>query len=117
VLEKLKQSKIGLSTIPASEIFSQISPTKLMEYLAAGCCVVATKGIKDQEEIMRSAFGEEILIDFEPAQVAEAIHEILADQNKAVEMTKRGRNFIFEKRSYNEMAKRLRADMDFLIKK
>lgn len=114
VLEKLKDTKIGLSTIPNDGILNQISPTKLMEYLAAGCCVVATGGIKDQEDIIQGAYGENPIV-FEANAIADAIYTILNDNDKANQLSLAGREYIFENRSYSQMAKQLRSEMEELL--
>lgn len=114
VLAKLKDTKIGLSAIPSTGILNQISPTKLMEYLAAGSCVIATGGIKDQVDIINEAYGGG-LINFNAEEIAEAIHNILNDNNKAEALSQQGREYILEKRSYKTMAQKLRAEMQQLL--
>jgi glycosyltransferase involved in cell wall biosynthesis len=111
VLQKLMNTKIGLSAIPSDGILNQISPTKLMEYLAAGCCVIATDGIRDQEEIVGEAYGPEALIKFRAEAIAEVIQKLNQDEARAMALSENGRNYIFEKRSYTEMAGRLKAQM------
>jgi glycosyltransferase involved in cell wall biosynthesis len=91
----LSQTKIGLSTIPISEIFKQISPTKLMEYLGAGCCVIANKGIDEQDCIVNAAFGEQELLDsFEPNLIADKLNQKLSNIEKMQQESDNGKAFI-----------------------
>lgn len=116
VLENLKNTKIGLSAIPSEGILNQISPTKLMEYLAAACCVIATNGIPDQEKIINEAYGFDKLINFNADEIANAIHDLNTNLLYAQKISSKGREYIFEKRSYLEMAVRLKSQMLELIK-
>ncbi len=114
VVQLLKDSKIGLSTIPSGGLFKQISPTKLMEYLAAGCVVVASQGIPEQEIIMLESNGG-YLIPFEPGAIAKAIHIALIDTEASIEKSVSGRKYILEKRSYAEMATQIRKGLDEIL--
>lgn len=108
----LSQTKIGLSTIPISEIFKQISPTKLMEYLGAGCCVIANKGIDEQDCIVNAAFGEQELLDsFDPNLIADKLNQKLSNIEKMQQESDNGKAFIVSFRDYKIMAQRL--DQDF----
>ncbi|OYQ32117.1 hypothetical protein CHU92_14675 [Flavobacterium cyanobacteriorum] len=116
VIENIKNTKIGMAAIPNTGLLKQISPTKLMEYLAAGCCVVATKGIRDQEDIVNEAYGNGHLIDFTAEDIAKAVHSILSDPANADALSQKGREYIFKKRSYTEMASRIWSEFDVLLK-
>lgn len=117
VLQNLKDTKIGLSAIPSDGILNQISPTKLMEYLAAGCCVIATSGIIDQEEIIGESYGRGALIGFTTEEICEAIHKLQSDPVHAQKLSEIGRHYIFAKRSYTEMASRLLSEIKMLLSK
>ncbi|MCF6359279.1 MAG: glycosyltransferase [Cyclobacteriaceae bacterium] len=110
ILKLLPNVKIGLSTIPAKGLLVQISPTKLMEYLAAGCEIIATKGILDQEKIIKEASVGN-LIDFSPNQIANEINNILNVKTKNERFGDIGRTFIFRNRSYEDMGQRLLDDI------
>ncbi|MCD6255800.1 MAG: glycosyltransferase [Deltaproteobacteria bacterium] len=107
LIEKLQKTKIGLSTIPPEGLFLYSSPTKLMEYMAAGCCVIATRGIPEQETIIRESGGG-ILVDFRPKDIAAAIHELLSNPEKAARMGIQGRAYILEYRNYALMAQKVK---------
>lgn len=113
----LSQTKIGLSTIPISEIFKQISPTKLMEYLGAGCCVIANKGIDEQDYIINAAFGEQELLDrFDPDLIADKLHQKLSNKMMLQQESDKGKAFIVSYRDYRIMAQRLDEDFKKLSK-
>jgi len=107
VLKILQKTKIGLSTIPPEGLLIQCSPTKLMEYMAAGCCVIATRGIPDQEAIIKESNGG-ILVDYKAEEIATAIYELLRNPEKASNMAMQGRAYILEKRSYAKLAQNIK---------
>ncbi len=109
-LQQLANAKIGLSMIPSHGLFKQISPTKLMEYLAAGCFVIASKGIVDQENILKNAPSGE-LVDFDPDKIVEAIHRGMNNLDNSNKSAKNGREYILKHREYDTMAKRLIQDI------
>ena len=52
-----------------------------MEYLGAGCCVIANKGIDEQDYIINAAFGEQELLDrFDPDLIADKLHQKLSNK-------------------------------------
>lgn len=111
VLGALQQVKIGLSVIPPKGLLKQISPTKLMEYMASGCFVIASRGITDQEKIItESQTG--ILIDFESQQLAGALQKAFGSAEWIEQSGTRGREYILKHRSYEEMGKQLMQDID-----
>lgn len=111
VLRALEQVKIGLSVIPPKGLLTQISPTKLMEYMASGCFVIASYGIADQEKIMRES-QTGLLIDFDSQQLAEALQRVLNSTDWAEQSAIKGRAFILKQRSYEEIGKQLLKDID-----
>ena len=74
-LALLTQADVGLSLIPPLELFRELSPTKLAEYMGAGLCVLASRGIPLQEEFVgRSECGW--LADWDIDAMRRAIVEI-----------------------------------------
>lgn len=106
LIEKLQKTKIGLSTIPPEGLFLYSSPTKLMEYMAAGCCVIATRGIPEQETIIKESGGG-ILVDYRPEAIAAAIHRLLSNPKEAAKMAMRGHAYILKHRNYALMAQKV----------
>jgi len=54
-LAMLAGADVGLSLIPPVELFRELSPTKLAEYMGAGLSVLANRGIPLQEEFMKQS--------------------------------------------------------------
>jgi len=107
LIEKLQKTKVGLSTIPPEGVFLYSSPTKLMEYMAAGCCVIATHGIPEQETIIRESGGG-ILVDYRPEAIATAIYRLLSNQDEAARMGMRGRAYMLKHRNYALIAQKVK---------
>ncbi len=110
VVAILKDSKIGLSVIPSDGLLKQISPTKLMEYMAAGCVVIASLGIPDQENIVKNAGGG-YLIDFDADAVVTCIKSVFLDENNASLGALRARKYILAERSYEKIAAQIVKDV------
>ena len=107
VLERLKRTQVGLCAIPPEGVFVHSSPTKLMEDMAAGCCVVATSGIDDQERIVRESGGG-VLVAFTPEAIAAGLRRALGDPTFAARAAARGRAYILEHRDYAAMARKVK---------
>ena len=114
VISQMKRAKVGLSPIPAEGVLIQGSPTKLMEYLAAGCCVAGFRGIPDQDAIIRES-GAGLLVRQDPNDLAEAIYRILSRPEMSSRMSEKGRKYIFEHRDYKAVAKDLFLTANVLV--
>jgi glycosyltransferase involved in cell wall biosynthesis len=110
VLSALQQVRIGLSLIPPKGMLKQISPTKMMEYMASGCFVLASHGIPEQENIL-NASGGGILVEFEAEKIAEGFARCLSDMTACEKGAARGRQYILAHRSYSGMAESLLNDI------
>ena len=78
LLEQLPAFDVGLSLIPATDIFRESSPTKLTEYLGAGLAVLASSGIPLQEQfVTESGAGE--LVRFNPAAIAAGLEQLATE--------------------------------------
>ncbi len=108
MLRDLMAAKIGICTIPPEGFLQQSSPTKLMEYLAAGCCVIATRGIPDQDTIIEASGGG-IFVNYQADTIAEGIHQLLSQPEEAACMSARGRTYIFSHRDYGAMARKVKS--------
>lgn len=106
MVRELMTTKIGLCTIPPEGLFQQSSPAKLMEFLAAGCCVIATRGIPDQDSIIKASGGG-LLVDFKADAIAAGIHQLLSQPDQAAQMSAKGRAYILKHRDYVAMARKI----------
>lgn len=111
VMTALKQIKIGLSVIPPKGLLKQISPTKLMEYMASGCFIIASRGIKDQDMILSDA-KTGIIIDFDSQQLATALKKALDSIETLEPLAQIGQEYILKHRSYETMGQRLLNDIE-----
>ena len=100
LIEYLNRSKIGLSLIPSSGFLKQISPTKLMEYMASGCAVIASKGIPEQDYLLKESCSGK-LIDFERTMISKTINDVLKDEQILVKSSAMARDFILKNRDYD----------------
>lgn len=101
--EYLRASFVCLSVIPPTKVFSTISPTKLMEYMAFGKPVIGTRGIREQETIIANSGGG-LLVDFDVSSVSEAMLELALCPSNSRDMGRRGREYILECRNYDRMS-------------
>jgi glycosyltransferase involved in cell wall biosynthesis len=112
VIQALNNTKIGISVIPPNGLLKQISPTKLMEYLASGCVVIASKGIEEQENICNKSEAG-YLIDFDNSEdFANEIRNILTNAEKSTKMSLSGRSYIMNERDYKKMASKFIKELD-----
>ena len=102
----IRKSDIAVSIIPPVKRYLHSSPTKLMEYLAEACPVVATRGILEQDEIVSQSRGG-VLVCFTSIDIAEGIIQMLIDPVGRKKMRKRGQQYIRIHRNYADMAKQL----------
>lgn len=106
-----QSASLGVSPIPPGPLFDVSSPTKVVEYLALGLPVVATR-IPDQEQLLRDCGGGRC-VAFEPAALAQAMLDILRELPHWRAQAKLARERVIEIRSYARLAEtvlpRLRA--------
>lgn len=80
-LAMLAEADVGLSLIPPLELFRELSPTKLAEYMGSGLSVLASRGVPLQEEFVgRSDCGW--LVDWDIEAIRRSMIEICADRDK-----------------------------------
>ncbi len=95
---------IGVSPVPPLAFYKVSSPTKMFEYMALGKPVVANEEIPEQKEVIEESGGG-ILVKFEAESFAEAIIELLDNQEQAKEKGIKGYEWVMKNRSYEVMAK------------
>ena len=97
---------VGVSPIPPLSFYKVSSPIKMLEYMALGKPVVANDEIPEQEEIIRECGGG-ILVKFKEESFANGIIDLLDNQDKTIEMGKKGQEWIMKNRTYEILARRL----------
>jgi glycosyltransferase involved in cell wall biosynthesis len=101
-------SDIGVSPVPPFPFFKLSSPIKIFEYMAMGKPVVANEEIPEHKEVLEESGGG-ILVPFTPEAFASAIIRLLDSPAQAVEMGRRGMEWVKANRSYEVMARRVEA--------
>ncbi|MGK5059201.1 glycosyltransferase [Janthinobacterium sp. LB2P49] len=98
----LAGAEAAVSYIPRGTLYDVSSPTKLLEYLALGMPAVGND-TPDQVYVLQSS-GAGWLTASDPAALAQALNEILADPVAARKRAAMGPAFIEAQRSYRELA-------------
>ena len=97
---------VGVSPVPPLDIYKVSSPLKLFEYMGVAKPVVANEEIPEHKEILEQSEGG-ILVPFTPEAFAYAIIELLNNPEKAVEIGRRGREWVLKNRSYEVLARQV----------
>ena len=103
----VRKARFALSLVAPEGILRTISPTKLMEALAAGMPVLGSRGIPEQESILEASGGG-MLVAFDVEAIADGMRRMLA-ANDLAEWGARGRAYILAHRGYDAAADRLAA--------
>lgn len=101
----LRHSDVALSWVPRNLFHDVSSPTKLLEYLAAGIPCVAND-IPDQVAVMQQSQAG-WLCESSAESVAQAVQEILNDPQAARRRAEAGPAYIATHRSYEVIAKQV----------
>ncbi len=96
---------VGLSAIPRGEVFDVSSPTKAVEYLAAGVPVVVND-IPDQAYLVRNT-GAGLCVPMEVAQFADAVLRLRDDYDGFADRALQARPWIRSERGYQGIAQRV----------
>jgi glycosyltransferase involved in cell wall biosynthesis len=102
-LERLRGADVCVSPIYPSPLFDGGSPTKLVEYMAAGLPVVANRH-PDQDQVLRASRAG-ISVPWGARHFARAVHRLLActdTERKIIGM--RGQSWVVKHRSYAVIA-------------
>jgi glycosyltransferase involved in cell wall biosynthesis len=99
----LLNADVAVSYVPRSTIYDVSSPTKLMEYLAAGMPCVANDSPDQRHVLTQSDAGW--LVNSNVDAMAEALIEILSDPIAARERAAIGPAYVDANRSYRVLAK------------
>ena len=106
VADQLSAARVGLVILHAERNYEHSLPTKLFEYMAAGLPVVISDFPFFRE--LLDPVGCAIYVDpLDPAQIATAIDDLLADETRAREMGQRGAAAVHERFSWEHEAPKL----------
>jgi glycosyltransferase involved in cell wall biosynthesis len=113
VAHALHRARVGLVTLHEVAIHVDALPVKLFEYMAAGIPVVASDFPSWRAIVEEAGCG--LLVDpLDPAAIARAVDELLADPGLAEEMGRRGREAVQSRYSWEPEGERLLALYDRL---
>ena len=96
-------AEVGLSPFPRGELLESASPTKAIEYLAAGIPVVCNDQ-PDQERVIRESGGG-WCVEMSAEGFAQAIIDCMRQPEEGRRMAARGREYVRQKRSYHHLAR------------
>ncbi|MEJ2613081.1 MAG: glycosyltransferase family 4 protein [Candidatus Thiodiazotropha sp.] len=106
-LQYVKESDVGLSPYYPTFIYNSTSPTKLIEYMALRCPVVANT--HPEQTLIINESGAGLCVPWEEKEFADAILHILNNPDVAEEMGRRGYEYVSKHRSYSILADKLEA--------
>lgn len=98
----LQLAEVGLSPFPRSELLESASPTKAVEYLAAGVPVVCNDQ-PDQAKVIRESGGG-WCTELSAQAFASAVIECLRDPERSRRMGQAGRSYVQSHRSYAQLS-------------
>jgi glycosyltransferase involved in cell wall biosynthesis len=101
-LAYVQESDVCTSPFYPTPILQSTSPTKLVEYMAAGKPVVANDHPEQKRVIEESGAG--ICVAYDEDAFAAAILSLLEDPERSRAMGERGRRYVIEHRSYGAIA-------------
>ena len=102
-LEIVGKAAVGASPIRPTPMYDVASPTKILEYMAAGVPAVANDQ-PDQRDVLAESGGG-LCTPYDVEAFADALITVLNDPARAAEMGRRGRAYVGERRSYTYPAK------------
>ena len=97
---------IGISPIEPLPCYKLSSPIKILEYMAMTKPVIANEEIPEHRDVLEQS-GAGILAPFTPEAFADAMVELLGNPDQAVEMGRRGREWVLKNRSYEVLARQI----------
>lgn len=103
------RANVGLSFYRPTPLFLVASPTKAVECLALGLPVIANR-IPDQEYVLNQSGGG-WCVEFDPKQMADALHACLTDLPESRRKAEVGRRWVEQNRSYTRIATNVAADL------
>jgi len=101
-MQHVQRAAVGVSPIRPTPMYDVASPTKILEYMAAGRPVVANDQ-PDQKQVLEDSRAG-ICTPYEVGAFAGALIEILGNRDAARSMGQRGRRYVSAHRSYTVLA-------------
>jgi glycosyltransferase involved in cell wall biosynthesis len=104
--DQLTRSRVGLVILHPERNYVESFPTKLFEYMAAGLPAIASDFPFFRELV--EPIGCAVFVDpLDPAQLAAAIDDLLADESRAEEMGRRGSAAVRDRLNWEQQAPKL----------
>lgn len=114
-IQFVKKVSVGISPFFPTPILNSTSPTKLIEYMSMGTPVVANDHPEQHQVIRESNAG--ICVQYDETAFADAILDLLNDQEKTEQMGENGIKYIHRNRNYTVIADSLEKKYFQLIDK
>lgn len=112
IFDKIKQSDVGIFTLPVTKLYYIASPTKVMEYYQ---CEVPTLsvGVDECRQILDK--GSAFFTIFNPPAIAHTLRKILKTPKEELKvMGKRGQELILQKRNYGSISNNFKQFLEAL---
>ena len=106
VPEYIVASDIGLSIVPPFEFYKLSSPIKLFEYMCTGIPVIANEEIFEHKKVIEESEGG-ILVPYSSESIANAIIYLLKNSSEAINMGKRGAEWVRRFRTFDILLQQL----------
>lgn len=102
LFEIVTQYDVGISLVPKNEITSEMSPTKLSEYMACGLAVLASNTVTSQVSIVNQAKSG-ILADFTEEDIKNGVEWFLDNPEKLNGLKSHGLEYITNRFTYSSI--------------
>ncbi|GKS70282.1 hypothetical protein W03_22860 [Nitrosomonas sp. PY1] len=111
----VKQADICFSPIYPSPVFLPASPTKLIEYMAMGKCIVANE-LPEQCQVMEDS-GVGHCVEWDEKAFADAAFYFLEDPERAKNMAAKGPDWVRKNRTYDVIADLVESEYEKILGK
>jgi len=104
-MEHVRQASVCVSPYRPCFVLNSTSPTKLIEYMAAGKAVVAND--HPEQKLVIEMSGGGLVVPYSEDDFADAIVTLLRNPDLAQEMGMKGREYVLKNRTYSMISKSL----------
>jgi glycosyltransferase involved in cell wall biosynthesis len=111
----VRAAEVGLSPFPRGFLLDSATPTKAIEYMALNVPVLCNDNPDQAQAIQQSGAG--LCVSLSAENFAEALLELLENNERRKKMATVGRHYIAEFRSYQKLANSLFAVYQNLLRK